>query len=189
MSSHHIVRERQEPALLITDIYSIDKELVGQLLEWSPTIVTDVDSYEAVTSQAYKVDVIFTPRLMDFPQEHVKAVIYETNFITSALSYLIEEGYKAVNILGFGFDQSVLERFASMIDIVWLHHETRTIFVQSGFEKWMPAGDELFIAPVLGDLKTSGLQKIGENHFRTIEDGFFKVAFSSPKYCLLTEKL
>ena len=76
-----------------------------------------------------------------------------------------------------------------MIDIVWLHHETRTIFVQSGFEKWMPAGDELFIGSVLNDLETSGLQAIGENHFRTIEDGFFRLEFSSPKYCLLTEKL
>ena len=39
MSSHHIVRERQEPALLITDVYSIDPELVGQLLEWSLSLI------------------------------------------------------------------------------------------------------------------------------------------------------
>lgn len=189
MSSHHIVRERQEPALLITDIYSIDEELVGQLLEWSPTIITDVSSYEAVTSQAYKVDVIFTPTLIALPQEHMKTVLYETNFIASALRYLIEEGYKAVNILGSGFDQEVLEQFVSAIDIVWLHSDTRTIFVQSGFEKWLPAGDELLIAPIVSDLETSGLQKIGENHFRTTRDGFFHIAFSAPKYCLLTEKL
>lgn len=77
MSSHHIVRERQEPALLITDIYSIDIDLVGQILEWSPTIITDIDSYEAVTSQNYKVDVIFTNKLIDLPQEHVKSVFFE----------------------------------------------------------------------------------------------------------------
>jgi thiamine pyrophosphokinase len=189
MSSHHIVRERQEPALLITDIYSIEEELVGQLLEWSPTIVTDVNSYEAVTSQAYKVDVIFTPVPMVLPQEHVKTVLYETNFIASALRYLIEEGYKAVNILGSGFDKEILEAFAIEIDIVWLYSDTRTIFVQSGFEKWMPAGDELFISPLLSDLETKGLQKIAENHFKTIRDGFFSIDFSAPKFCLLTEKL
>lgn len=189
MSSHHIVRERQEPALLITDFYSIDEELVGQLLEWSPTIVTDVNSYEAVTSQAYKVDVIFTPVPIDLPQEHVKTVLYDVNYIASALRYLIAEGYKAVNILGSGFDQEILESFFQEIDLVWLHDDKRTIFVQSGFEKWMPAGDHLFIEPAWCDLATSGLNRIGENHFETINDGFFSIRFSAPQFCLLTEKL
>lgn len=189
MSSHHIVRERQEPALLVTDIYSIDAELVGQLLEWSPTIIADVNSYEAISSQAYKVDVIFTPIPIDLPQEHIKTVLYEENYIVSALNYLIQEGYKAVNVLGSGFDKEILERFVAAIDIVWLHNDTRTIFVQSGFEKWMPAGDELSIAPLLSDLETIGLQKVEENCFKTIKDGFFKIKFSDPKFCLLTEKL
>ncbi|UZJ65167.1 thiamine diphosphokinase [Sphingobacterium sp. KU25419] len=189
MSSHHIVRERQEPALLITDVYSIDPELVGQLLEWSPTIITDVNSYEAVTSQTYKVDVIFSPFPIDLAQEHVKTVLYEINYIASALRYLIAEGYKAVNILGSGFDQEILESFVQEIDMVWLHDDKRTIFVPSGFEKWMPAGDDLFLEPLLCDLETSGLNRIGENHFITINDGFFSITFSEPQFCLLTEKL
>lgn len=189
MSSHHIVKDKQEPALLITDIYSIDAELVGQLLEWSPTIIADVNSYEAVTSQAYKVDIIFSPVLMDLPQEHVKTVLYDADYVASALSHLIEAGYRAVNILGAGFDIRILEHFVSEIDIVWLHNDSRTIFVQSGFEKWMPAGDALFIAPALNELKTSGLTKVGEGEYKTIEDGFFRITFSAPRYCLLTEKL
>ena len=37
MSSHHIVRDDQEPALIITNGASCsEEELIGQLLEWSP---------------------------------------------------------------------------------------------------------------------------------------------------------
>ncbi|MDH5828455.1 MULTISPECIES: hypothetical protein [Sphingobacterium] len=189
MSSHHIVRERQEPALLITDIYSIDIDLVGQILEWSPTIITDIDSYEAVTSQNYKVDVIFTNKLIDLPQEHVKSVFFETNYVEAALRYLVQEGYSAVNILGGGFDKTVLEQFAKKIDIVWLRDDKRTIFVQSGFQKWMPAGDELIIESTLNELELEGVALISENKYKTIKDGFFKIKFSNSKFCLLTEKI
>ncbi|UIR55714.1 thiamine diphosphokinase [Sphingobacterium sp. SRCM116780] len=189
MSSHHIVREKQEPALVIIDVYSIDAELVGQLLEWSPTLITDVDSYEAVTSQSYKVDLIFTKEPIVLPQEHVKTVLFETNFIEAALQYLINEGYGAVNIVGAGFDPEILNQFSEHIDIVWLHEDNRTIFVHSGFEKWKSAGEELFLHPLPSDLETVGLEKISTNHFRTEKDGFFNIKFSIPNICLLTERL
>ncbi|RZK41505.1 MAG: thiamine pyrophosphokinase, partial [Pedobacter sp.] len=39
MSSHHIVREKQEPALYIHQLGNFDEEKLGQLLEWSPTVL------------------------------------------------------------------------------------------------------------------------------------------------------
>ncbi|MFD2144372.1 hypothetical protein [Mucilaginibacter antarcticus] len=39
MSSHHIVREKQEPALLVLGLDGFDEEQLGQLLEWSPTLM------------------------------------------------------------------------------------------------------------------------------------------------------
>jgi thiamine pyrophosphokinase len=39
MSSHHIVRDDQEPALIIANGASCNPELLGQLLEWSPLVV------------------------------------------------------------------------------------------------------------------------------------------------------
>jgi thiamine pyrophosphokinase len=35
MSSHHIVRDDQEPALIIANGAACSAELLGQLLEWS----------------------------------------------------------------------------------------------------------------------------------------------------------
>ena len=39
MSSHHIVRDDQEPALIIANGASCSNELLGQLLEWSPIVI------------------------------------------------------------------------------------------------------------------------------------------------------
>lgn len=41
MSSHHIVREKQEPALLIMDLNGFNDEHLGQLLEWNPTVLVN----------------------------------------------------------------------------------------------------------------------------------------------------
>ncbi|HYG16495.1 MAG TPA: thiamine diphosphokinase, partial [Bacteroidia bacterium] len=39
MSSHHFVKEKQEPALIIANGEACSRELLGQLLEWQPTVM------------------------------------------------------------------------------------------------------------------------------------------------------
>ena len=39
MSSHHIARDDQEPALIIANGEMCSQELLGQLLEWSPLVI------------------------------------------------------------------------------------------------------------------------------------------------------
>ena len=39
MSSHHVIRDKQEPALIIANGEACSEELLGQLLEWSPFVV------------------------------------------------------------------------------------------------------------------------------------------------------
>ena len=46
MSSHHIVRDDQEPALIIANGAACSSELVGQLLEWSPLVIVLVSAIE-----------------------------------------------------------------------------------------------------------------------------------------------
>ena len=58
MSSHHIVREKQEPALYIHHLGNFDEENLGQLLEWSPTIVVAASEYEKALSLGIKIDVV-----------------------------------------------------------------------------------------------------------------------------------
>jgi thiamine pyrophosphokinase len=48
MSSHHIVRDDQEPALIIANGASCSEELMGQLLEWSPLVIVLDSAIERV---------------------------------------------------------------------------------------------------------------------------------------------
>ena len=58
MSSHHIVREGQEPALIIANGESCSNELMGQLLEWSPLVLVLDGAITRVNELGIKVDVL-----------------------------------------------------------------------------------------------------------------------------------
>ena len=73
MSSHHIVRDDQEPALIIANGQECSQELLGQLLEWSPFVVVLDNAMERVSQLNIKVDVLlgdfdgnFNPEIYNF---------------------------------------------------------------------------------------------------------------------------
>jgi thiamine pyrophosphokinase len=57
MSSHHIIRDNQEPALIL--IEPLPWEQLSALLEWSPSIYVHTDLVEWIESMRIKVDVFF----------------------------------------------------------------------------------------------------------------------------------
>ena len=61
MSSHHIVREDQEPALLIVNAHAMAFEKIQELLEWMPTVIVLADQVETVVAWGIKVDVVIVP--------------------------------------------------------------------------------------------------------------------------------
>jgi hypothetical protein len=61
MSSHHIVRENQEPALLIANASAISFEKIQELLEWMPLVVVLSTEVEEVIAWGIKVDVVIAP--------------------------------------------------------------------------------------------------------------------------------
>ncbi len=72
MSSHHIVREKQEPALLVLGLDNFPNELLGQLLEWSPTVITTSQTAEKLIVNGIKIDWIITDGDEDISQSDVK---------------------------------------------------------------------------------------------------------------------
>src|SRR5690606_13901028 len=56
MSSHHFVKEGQEPALLILD--EVDSSLVQPLLEWSPLVIVAEAAVHHVLAWGIKIDVL-----------------------------------------------------------------------------------------------------------------------------------
>ena len=191
MSSHHIVKDKQEPALIIANGEACSMELLGQLLEWSPTVIVLDGAAPRVQELGIKIDVI----LGDFDrisleelnklaveQEPVRIICVEEQDNTDlekAIQFLIKDGYPAVNIVwatGKRTDHTLnnllsLHRYASQIDLVMYDDFSKIIPLTKPYEKWYPANYNLSLLPLgkVEGVRTSGL-KYNLNH-ETLESG------------------
>ena len=178
MSSHHIIREKQEPALIIANGEACSEELLGQLLEWSPLVLVLDHAIYRVLELGIKVDVW----LGDFDQNHdfeeigsrqdplkiVHTPDQEKTDLEKAIDYLVDEGFPAANIVwatGRRADHSItnitnLVRYKEIIRLV-LFDDYSKIFPLSGiFEKWYVAGTPISLIPVgiVEGIETTGLK-------------------------------
>lgn len=191
MSSHHIVRENQEPALLIEDLFLIDEEGLGQLLEWSPTIVIEAGTIDLLDARGYKFDIVFTRNAINDSQENLKVISYDNAFLRTAIEYLIAHHYKAVNILTDQLDVAYYQPYLAHINIVLITKGLRYYFVTTGFTKWKPAGERIQMAG-LGmneNIQYEGLIKVNDNEYEMEKDGLFVLNFSHVKYILIGEEI
>lgn len=180
MSSHHIVREKQEPALLIVDLAHFNMELLGQLLEWSPTVFVTNASYEKVNSLAIKIDAVFTSDTHINVQESTKLIPCSNDPLEDALKYLVAEQYPAVNIINDSFCLKDYALFADLIDLVVFVGNKKIFPVRSGFSKWQVAQKDISLMHDALNVHTFGLLPTGETMFRTQKDGFYGLTFDQP---------
>ncbi|MDM1296039.1 thiamine diphosphokinase [Sphingobacterium sp. N143] len=188
MSSHHIVRENQEPALLIEDLFLVGEEDFGQLLEWSPTIVIEEKSIDILEARGYKFDIVFTQGSINQAQENLKVITYQTDFLRSAIEYLIDHQYKAVNIVTDQIDIGLYIPYLDQMNIALFSKGMRYFFVKTGFTKWKPKGEEIQVDGQGQAIAHSGLKRVTDKSYQTEKDGLFVLEFSHSKYILIGEK-
>lgn len=110
MSSHHVVREKQEPALIIANGEACSSSLCGQLLEWSPFVVVLDGAFSRVLDLGIKVDVVlgdFDSNNMSideiessqFPIEIIHTPDQNKTDLEKGIEFLIEREFPAVNII------------------------------------------------------------------------------------------
>lgn len=166
MSSHHIVRTDQEPALIIANGQSCSNELLGQLLEWSPLVVVLDSAIQRVIDLNIKVDVLlgdfdrdFDPILYEqqqFPLEIVYTPNQDKTDLEKAFDYLIERKIPAVNVVwatGKRADHSItnmtnIVRYRNKLKIVILDDYSKIFLLQPDFKKWYTANSILSLIPV-----------------------------------------
>lgn len=178
MSSHHIVREKQEPALIIANGEACDDELLGQLLEWSPFVVVLDNAIYRVLDRGIMVDVW----MGDFDQEHDFEAIRERQQpleivstpdqdktdLEKAIDFLIGRGFPAANIVwatGRRADHSItnmtnMVRYKADIRLVMFDNNSKIFPLVGTFEKWYTAGTPISLIPVgeVSGITTSGLK-------------------------------
>ncbi len=184
MSSHHFVKEDQEPALLIVNPTAISFEKIQELLEWSPTVIVNGKAVSTVQGWGIKIDVVLC---LEGQQEELAVSLAdqvpirfitfaeEMNILSVGYDLLRNSNYKAVNVLVERLaDLEVIQRFTSM-DVEVFLDQKRWIYIESGrFEKWLSQGNQLSIYPIV---QTTLLNL--DQHLTSIQDGKVKLESAS----------
>ena len=166
MSSHHIVRDDQEPALIIANGASCNEELLGQLLEWSPLVIVLDSAIERVIKLNIKVDVLlgdfdrdFNPNEFiqsQYPIEVVHTPDQNKTDLEKAFDYLIERKIPAVNVVwatGKRADHTItnltnITRYRNLLKIVILDDHSKVFLLPKKFEKWYTANTPISLIPI-----------------------------------------
>lgn len=177
MSSHHFVKENQEPALIIANGQHCSEALLGQLLEWSPYVIVLDGALDKVMSLGVKFDVL----LGDFDRMEANQELFPNQpdieivhtpdqnktDLEKALDFLIAKGQKAVNIVwatGLRMDHTfnnicTLGKYAPQINAVILDNYSKIYVLPNDFKKYYDKGQVLSLF-ALGEVKginTKGL--------------------------------
>jgi len=177
MSSHHIVRDDQEPALIIANGEACNRELVDQLLEWSPLVVVLDSAIERVIELGIKVDVLigdfdreFDYRKyqdLQFPIEIIKVDDQNSTDLDKAYQYLIDRKIPSVNVVwatGKRADHTFTNltnviKFIDKLKIVLLDDYSKVFLLPKNYKKWYPKDTPISLIPLgkVNEIKTSNL--------------------------------
>lgn len=166
MSSHHIVRDDQEPALIIANGASCNPELLGQLLEWSPLVIVLDSAMERVMQLDIKVDVLLGDFDRGFDANYYKEKQYPIEIVHTpdqnktdlekAFDYLHQRNIPAVNVVwatGKRTDHTItnltnIVRYREKLKIVILDDHSKVFLLPKRFEKWYTANTPISLIPI-----------------------------------------
>ncbi|WP_339886883.1 thiamine diphosphokinase [uncultured Flavobacterium sp.] len=166
MSSHHIVRDDQEPALIIANGAACNEELLGQLLEWSPLVIVLDSAIERVLELGIKVDVLLGDFDRGFDVSHYKESQYPIEIVHTpnqdktdlekAFDYLIKRKIPAVNVVwatGKRADHTIsnitnIVRYRDLLKIVILDDHSKVFLLPLKFEKWYTKDSIISLIPI-----------------------------------------
>jgi hypothetical protein len=156
MSSHHFVKEQQEPAVLMLNAEGISFATVAPLLEWSPTVLVGQEALEVVLSWGIKIDVVLASQAFQSENEHLLEEQYPLRFLTVSSSSVLEEGiqylltsqHKGVHLVGFNHqNHQQLEERIFDLDLTLLDGDWKYYPVKGGkFSKWFVSAEIRLLA-------------------------------------------
>lgn len=187
MSSHHIVRENQEPALLIANAHAISFEKIQEVLEWMPTVVVLSSEVDTVVTWGIKVDVVITPlEEMNFwrdklvEQTPIRFISYNPTDdpLQTAFYFLTASKAAAVNcLLSSEDDLARIESFSNLDIQAFVDNQLWSWMKKGHFEKWLPADANLYLLP---DKMTSEFQEFTSGCYHIVKDGIISLKSTHP---------
>ena len=186
MSSHHIVRDEQEPALIVFDFSPDQREDIGQLLEWSPVVIATEYSLNDLITFGVKIDmaIVKEEKLLNWEEE----LKYQQpiNFLTAgenaidtlskAIRQLIEKSHHTFHIMSnqltfFDFI-NLYREFSKVAELIYIN-ESRKVSISpiGNYIKWLQKGEEIgvFAVEEATYIKTKGFVRDIQNEVLSSE--------------------
>ena len=185
MSSHHIVRDNQEPALIIANGADCGDELLQQLMEWSPYVL----ALDGAVHRLLERNIRFDAWLGDFDSgagvdemamskmgdiQRIWAEDQDKTDLEKGIEFLISKGHVAANIIwgtGRRADHTInnmatLWRYHDQMTLSLLDDHSRVYPLNRQFKKWYPAGTAISLIPVgyASGINSSNLEYSLLNH-------------------------
>ncbi|HAS45560.1 MAG TPA: hypothetical protein DCS93_34060 [Microscillaceae bacterium] len=198
MSSHHIIRDEQEPALFIIDPDACSLELIQQLLGWSPTLVIVEQALDQVLAWGIKIDVVVchetnlaTVQEKTCAQLPIEIIAVEHNLVENGLRYLYHRNHVSVHVISYFEDEQFAQNFLEKMDLIVFNQEYKAFYVaKDSWKKWVTADTLFKVLPTVPDitLETQNLEpyqdeKISLNlhrqhtqAFRPQQEGFIQIS-------------
>lgn len=146
MSSHHFVKEQQEPAVFILGTEGLSFNTVAPLLEWVPTVLVWQDCLETVLSWGIKVDVILATEEFQRGNLQLLESQYPVKFLTvlnekpleEGLQYLLATKHPAAHLVGVShltcqdLEEKLNQFDLTILDAGWKYYPVRG----GKFKKW-----------------------------------------------------
>ncbi|MCS6820513.1 MAG: type I restriction enzyme HsdR N-terminal domain-containing protein [Microscillaceae bacterium] len=202
MSSHHVVRNEQEPALFIIEPKACDFAIVQELLEWNPTIIVLESAVETVLSWGIKIDVVIchlenfdAMKKLTTKQSPVEILAMDSDLIANGVNYLKHRKHKTVSLLA-NFEQAIeLPTKQTALELVLYNQNFKAFWVKEGvWKKWASKGTNFKIYVPNNNFEaryTNLVLDKGQNHgfwhLRTERDDFVEIDTQNQPFWLFEQ--
>lgn len=173
MSSHHIIRDAQEPALIIHRLDRFPLSILDSLLEWSPTVISGEVAIESYLKLGYKLDVAVVSFgnlnewkvKLEEQQPIAFLAAREGCFFSESFLWLKGSGHAAASIItteaAFEEVVSSCREWFTVLDLVIFTETKRSIICRTPtFRKWLSENTVLYVKLLTNGSKfsSSGLE-------------------------------
>ncbi|WKV13504.1 hypothetical protein [Marivirga harenae] len=190
MSSHHIIRDEQEPPVLVFELFDNWNE-ISELLAWSPILLIDPQMEEVFSSKQTKVDGFLVSQEEEVDIRDAKSLVYNSSNLAWSINKWAEgKKYTAIYIF---CDSDLMSKLIDdkkavkfLIPIIFFTDNGKyTLIPNYKFRKWYPKNYKIDI--LNNDIVAiENLSKDGKG-FYLEKDGFIKIEVEGD-FILIKEK-
>jgi hypothetical protein len=185
MSSHHFVREGQEPALILGDAFSQDH--IAPLLEWAPVVITLPPAINSVLGCKMKTDVVIASdsreeeitKRFEFQMPVRVLTSRPSDALAAAIDYIIQSGNHQANLWVADAEASfdAIRKYSDKISISIIDDKAKWSAIQSGkFRKWFPIHAAVRFHADAQLLVSNGIISQEKDEIRVVEDGILEIS-------------